>query len=276
MANSAFMTMYRSEQIAAFEKKQSLLSLTTTTETMNQGNSVVFLVAGSGGAVASTRGLNGKIQGNPLDLNQYTCTLEEKHAKFEMTGFNIFSSQGNLRKAMQDGSVAVINRERDNLIRNALSGATVTTGAAATASVALISKAKTKIRNAKVGADVPLYGVITPAFYEYLMTLAQFTSADYVNDKRFEGFSKDQAFAWNGVNWIVDPELTGVGTASATCFMYAQTAIGSAANSGTMTIEMDYDKEDDYSWSRASVFMGAKLLQNSGVVKMLHDDSAFS
>ena len=275
MANSAFMTMYRSEQIAAFEKKQSLLSLTTTTENMTQGNSCVFLVAGSGGATASTRGLNGKIPGNPLDLNQYTCTLEEKHAKFEMTGFNIFSSQGNLRKAMQDGSVAVINRERDNLIRNALSGATVTV-AAATASLTWVSKAKTKIRNAKVGADVPLYGVITPAVYEYFMALKEFNSADYVNDKRFEGFSKDQAFAWNGVNWIVDPELTGVGTASATCFMYAQTAIGSAANSGTMTIEMDYDKEDDYSWSRASVFMGAKLLQNSGVVKMLHDDSAFS
>src|SRR5574343_400213 len=266
MANSAFMTMYRSEQIAAFEKKQSLLSLTTTTEAMTQGNSVVFLVAGSGGAVASTSGLNGKIQGNPLDLNQYTCTLEEKHAKFEMTGFNIFSSQGNLRKAMQDGSVAVINRERDNLIRNALSGATVTV-AAATASLTWVSKAKTKIRNAKVGADVPLYGVITPAVYEYFMALKEFNSADYV---------KDQRFAWNGVNWIVDPELTGVGTASATCFMYAKTAIGSAANSGTMNIEMDYDKEDDYSWSRASVFMGAKLLQNSGVVKMLHDDSAFS
>src|SRR5574343_168496 len=275
MANSAFMTMYRSEQIAAFEKKQSLLSLTTTTENMTQGNSCVFLVAGSGGATASTRGLNGKIPGNPLDLNQYTCTLEEKHAKFEMTGFNIFSSQGNLRKAMQDGSVAVINRERDNLIRNALSGATVTV-AAATASLTWVSKAKTKIRNAKVGADVPLYGVITPAVYEYFMALKEFNSADYVNDKRFEGFSKDQAFAWNGVNWIVDPELTGVGTASATCFMYAKTAIGSAANSGTMNIEMDYDKEDDYSWSRASVFMGAKLLQNSGVVKMLHDDSAFS
>jgi len=275
MANSAFMTMYRSEQIAANEKVQSLLSLTTTTESMTQGNSCVFLVAGSGGATAARRGLDGRIPGNPLDLNQYTCQLEEIHAPFEMTGFNIFSSQGNLRKAMQDGSTAVINRERDNLIRNALSGATVTIPAA-TASLTWVSKAKTKIRNAKVGAAVPLYGVITPAVYEYFMALKEFNSADYVKDQRFEGFSKDQAFAWNGVNWIVDPELQGVGSASATCFMYAKTAIGSAANTGSMNIFAGYDEKDDFSWTRASVFMGAKLLQNSGVVKMLHDDSAFS
>lgn len=276
MSQSAFKTMYRSEQIAAFEKKQSVFSMTTVQEVMSEGNSCVFLVAGSGGVGATTRGLNGKIIYNPLDLNQYTCTLEEKHAPFEMTGFNIFSSQGNLRKAMQDGSVAVINRERDNLIRNALSAATVTTGAAATADLAMVNKSKTKIRNAKVGADVKLWAAISPAYYNYLTLLAQFTSADYIQDKRFEGINKDMAFSWNGVNWFVDSELEGVGTASCTCFMYAETAIGSAANSATMNIEMGYDDKQNSSWSRASVFMGAKLLQNAGVVKMIHNDSAYS
>lgn len=276
MSNSAFMTMYKKEQIAALEKTASVLSHTTTQEVLTNGNSCVFLVAGSGGATASTRGLDGKIPGNPLDLNQYTCTLEEKHAKFELTGFNIFSSQGDLRKAMHDGSVAVINRTRDDLIRSALAGATVTTGSAAAMSMTLISKAKTKLRNAKVPQEVQIWGAITPAAYEYMASLAQFTSADYVDEMRFGKVPKDKMFSWNGVNWVVDNELDGVGTASATCFMYAQNAIGSACNTATMNIDADYNREDQYSWTLASVYMGAKLLQNSGVIKIIHDDSAYS
>ncbi|MGL9734739.1 MAG: hypothetical protein ACR5LF_00290 [Symbiopectobacterium sp.] len=37
-----------------------------------------------------------------------------------------------------------------------------------------------------------------------------------------------------------------------------------------------YDEEQDYSWARASAFMGGKLLQNKAVIKIIHDGSAFA
>jgi hypothetical protein len=37
-----------------------------------------------------------------------------------------------------------------------------------------------------------------------------------------------------------------------------------------------YDEEQDYSFCRASVYMGSKLLQNTGIVQMKHDGSAFA
>ena len=61
MADSAFQIQYRQEFIAQFEQGQSWLRTVCTTEAVIKGNQAMFLVAGSGGATAVTRGLNGNI-----------------------------------------------------------------------------------------------------------------------------------------------------------------------------------------------------------------------
>ena len=56
MPATAFQIQYRQEFIATFEQKQSLLRDTVTTEAVIKGNTATFLVAGSGGATATSRG----------------------------------------------------------------------------------------------------------------------------------------------------------------------------------------------------------------------------
>jgi hypothetical protein len=58
--------------------------------------------------------------------------------------------------------------------------------------------------------------------------------------------------------------------------MYSRKAIGHACDTQNFDTKVGYDEKNDKSWARCSTFMGSKLLQNSGVVKMLHDDSALS
>jgi hypothetical protein len=276
MADSAFQTLYRTEYIKGFEKRESLLRKTVTTEAQITGNEAVFLVADSGDATAVTRGLNGDIPTRPDNLNQYTCTLREWHDIPERTKFNIFASQGDGRKLMQETSMSVVNRKIDKDIHEALAAATLTWGAAAVATLTLVTKAKTMLGNNFALEDDDVFAAITPAFHGYLMGLNQFTSADYITLKPFEGVSKSRAFNWYGVNWIVDAGLDGVGTSSSTCFMYSRKAIGHAMNQeGTMT-EVGYDAKNDKSWARCTEYMGSKLLQNSGIIKMLHNDSALS
>jgi hypothetical protein len=278
MADTAYQTQYRQEFIHGFEKRQSLVRKSVTTEATIKGNSAVFLVADSGGATAVTRGVNGDIPTRPENLNQYTATLREWHDIPERTGFNIFASQGDARRIMQETSMAVINRKIDTDVNTELETASVTWGAAQTADLAAISVAKTKLGNAFAGGDNPddVWAQITPAYQAYLMAMAEFASSDYINQKPFEGVSKDIAFRWWGVNWIVNAALTGVGTSSSTCLMYHKAAIGHAAKTDTMETFVGYDEKQDKSWQRCTMYMGAKLLQNSGVVKMPHDDSAFS
>jgi hypothetical protein len=57
--------------------------------------------------------------------------------------------------------------------------------------------------------------------------------------------------------------------------MYHRNSIGHAANSKEMAVEVDYDRKQDLSWSRATLFHGSKLLQNTGIVQMIHDGSAY-
>lgn len=276
MSQSAFQTMYRKEYIKGFEKRQSLLRNTVTTEAMIEGNDATFLVADSGGATAVSRGLNGDIPTRPDNLNQFVCPLKEWHDVPERTKFNIFSSQGDGRKLMQETCMSVINRKIDSDIITALAAATLTWGAASVATILLVTKAKTMLANNFALEDDDVFAVITPAFYGYLMGLKEFVSADYINSKKFEGVDKSRAFNWYGVNWIVDAGLSGAGTASATCYMYSRKAIGHAMNSeGTKTL-VGYDEKNDKSWARCTEYMGSKLLQNSGVIKMIHDDSALS
>ena len=276
MSDAAFQTMYRQEMIAGFEKRQSLVRRTTVTEANVTGNQAVFLVGDSGGATAVTRGVDGDLPTRPDQLNQYTATLQEWHDVPERTRFNIFASQGDGRNLMQKTCMSVINRKIDEDIHTELSNATVTWGAAAPATIALISKAKTKLGNAFADEDAPIFALITPAFHAYLMSFDQFVSADYVGMPGWDNVPKDKAFSWFGVNWIVDAKLPGVGTTESSCFMYSQNAIGHACDTEALNTAVGYDDKNDKSWARCSTFMGSKLLQNSGVVKMLHNDSLYS
>ena len=276
MSDSSFQVMYRQEFIAGFEKRQALSRHTVVTESEVNGKEAIFLVADSGGAKAVTRGLNGDIPTRPDNLNQYACPLEEWHDVPERTNFNLFASQGEGRRIMQMTSMAVINRKIDDDIHAALGTATGTWGAAAVATLELIIKAKTILGNNFALRDAPVYALITPAFHGYLMQLESFVNSDYIKLQPFENVSKSIAFDWYGVNWIVDGGLPGVGTADASCFMYSKNAMGHACDTQSISTYVGYDDKNDKSWARCSTYMGSKLLQNSGVIKMPHDDSALS
>ncbi len=219
MADTAFQIQYRAEAIAAFEQNQSLLRDTVTTEAVIKGNQATFLVAGSGDADAVTRGVNGQIPARADDLNQYTATLKEWHDLVRKTGFNIFASQGNQREIMQRTTMGVINRKIDSDIFTELNTGTLDTGAVQTASLGLVLRAKTILGNNKVPFDGNISAAITPAFEAYLLQVAEFSNADYVTRKPVESGEtafKDAAgfYRWLGINWIVHPELPGVGTSS--------------------------------------------------------------
>jgi hypothetical protein len=81
MAETAPVTQYRNEFIASFEEGMSWLRQTTVMEAVIKGNTATFLVAGSGGATAVTRGINGLIPARADSLTQSSATLVEWHDK---------------------------------------------------------------------------------------------------------------------------------------------------------------------------------------------------
>jgi hypothetical protein len=278
MADTAFQTQYRQEFIAGFEQHQSLLRGTVTTEAVIKGNTAVFLVADSGDAVAVTRGVNGLIPARADNLTQNSCTLSEWHDLVRKTNFNVFASQGNQRAIMQKTTQAVLNRKIDSQIITELNTATNDTGAAVTGSIALLTKAQVILGNNEVPWDNWITLLCTPSMLGYLRQAPEFSNMQYVNNKPFESGPdwRDQPtmYRWDNMAIIVHPKLPGIGTNAEKCFMYHRDAIGHAANTEGMQTPVGYDEEQAYSWARASMDMGAKLLQNSGVVVINHDGSA--
>ena len=275
MAENAFQTMYRQEFIKKFEQRVSLVRKTVTTEAEVKGNTAVFLTAGSGSATAKTRGANGLIPARADDLTQSSATLVEWHDLVRKNNFNIYAGQGKQREIMQMTTMAVVNRKIDSDIITALETGTQYAGlVAVTATLALVMKAKAILGNADVPYDGNISMLITPAFEAYLMQTKEFASADYVNNKPFE--SGMTMFRWAGVNFIVHPNLTGAGTNGEVCLMYHRDAIGHGCDKESVMTAVGYDDEQDYSYARCSTYMGSKLLQNTGVVQVRHDGSAFA
>jgi hypothetical protein len=277
MAIEAAQIQYRQEFVGAFEQRVSQLKAMTTKESVIKGNQATFLVSGSGTDTAVSRGTNGQIPyGNPTN-SQVTATLVEKHAPYELTGFNIFASQGDQKRIMQMNSMAVINRDIDLTMLAELANATQDfPSTAQTASLSMVVGAKAILGN----ADIPIeeadnmFAIISPAFEAYLEQTTEFANGDYVDVKPF-GQASRRFFRWAGINWTVSSRITGLGTASELCYLFHRNAIGYAVNVGEESVAVGYDEKQDTSWTRATIYHAAKILQNTGIVKWTHDGSAF-
>lgn len=270
------------EYIHGFEDRQSILRATTVQEAVIKGNEAIFLVADSGSATAVNRGVNGLIPARADNNNQFTATLLEWHDLVRKTNFNIFASQGDQRRIMQETTMAVVNRKIDDIIIAELDQATNDTGAASQASLDMVVYARTILGNNFVDLtdEDNMFGLISPAFEGYLMQIPEYASADYVEVKPFTGPAR-RFRRWMGVNWMCHPRLTGsVGAggsgASEQCFMYHRNANGCAVDKDGIDSPVGYDEEQGYSYARVSVHLGAKQLQNSGVVMMKHDASGYA
>jgi len=282
-ADTAFQTQYRQEFIAAFEVHQSLLRETVTTEAVIKGNTAVFLVAGSGGATAVTRGVNGLIPPRADDNTQNSCVLGEWHDLVRKTSFNIFASQGNQRGIMQKSTMAVINRKIDSQIFTELATGSVTIGAAsAVPSVSMFQNARVKLSNAAVPWDGNVTFVSGASFLAFLEEAPEFAKATYVDVKPYAGSDQNvswrdrpQAYRWRNCLLIEHPGVGGLATTSEKAYLYHRASIGQAADTAGLQSPVGYNEEQDYSYARASMNMGAKLLQNTGVINITYDGTIY-
>jgi hypothetical protein len=277
MADSAFQVQYRQEFIAQFEQGQSWLRAICTTEAVIKGNQAMFLVAGSGGATAVTRGLNGNIPPRVDSLSQVPATLVEWHDKPQRTEFNIFASQGDGRRIMQMSTVKVMNRKVDQDILAALSTATSNLGSAQRMTLALAQRALAHLdlQDVDTTEEDNMFFVGSPAMRAYLMQIPEFQRSEWVMIQPLIGPAR-RFRRWGGFNWVFHPHVAGAGTSSETTFAFHRAAIGHAVNTGEMDVRAGYNEENAYYWARSSIFMGSAVLQNAGIVIVNHNGADYA
>lgn len=274
---------YKEETIRAYERTKAIIPQTLRSDTQDRGGQLVFLVAGSGGRSAVTRGANGDIPNADDSQTQVTLTFAEAHDKQVRTGFDIFRAQGNQKELMRRNNLAVIRRKQDAVCIAALEGGTVDLGAIGTMNMTIAQKISTILGNAEVGTEEEgnTFCLLSRAAWNYQLDITSFSNADYI---RFSGDPPVVEGApvlgrfkhWMGINWAVHTGLTGHGTSACTCLAYHRDAAGYATSTMGLDADIGYDSENQRSWTRASIFHAAVKLQNAGIVKFTHDDSGLS
>jgi hypothetical protein len=77
-----------------------------------------------------------------------------------------------------------------------------------------------------------------------------------------------------GATWMLHNGVPGAGSSDATLIAFHRSAIGHAYAKDSLRPKLGENEEDDYQWVRSSIYMGAKKLQNNGIVLAHHNDSS--
>jgi hypothetical protein len=265
--------LYRDEFVASFEQRQSYLRDTVTTESMTKGSAAIFLVTGQAEAMKE-RGVDGLIPASNETDAQVTVNLKEMHHRATATNYDIFQGQSDRRRIMQMRGMVAANKEIDDSIIAGLVGATTTFGTVInntnTLTIGRLVDMLSELYEQQVDNDGQITCVWTPKMHARLMMVAQVSSVDYVDKKPLiEG---PQPFKFLGATHIMHPRLPGVGTATATNFIYHKAAFGHAVDSAGIKTDIGYNGEHDYSYARHTIYHGSKVLQNAGILKVTHKD----
>lgn len=266
---------YRDEWIVAFQRGDTYLKDCVTKEVMIKGLQAKFALQGAAGRMTS-RGTNGLIPSRNRTDTQPTITLEEKHSKETQTGFNVFTAAADLRQAMQNAGALTAAREIDYTIIEALETATnrYNSGTAITLTYGKTVDALSDIFENDVMLGHEITCLWTPKAWARLLTFQEFLSADYVDSKPLAGMAGDRPKMWLGAKHIMHTGLPGMGTATASNFIFAKPAVGHAIATGDIQVDAGYNGEDDYSYSRHTIYDGAIILQQAGVIEVVTDDTA--
>ncbi|MQY48195.1 hypothetical protein GAO09_19350 [Rhizobiales bacterium RZME27] len=274
MAYPVTAAQYRDEWIHEFQRGETYLKDTVSKETITNGHSsAVFAIAGQSSGM-SERGVNGLIPTRNANDRQVTAELKEMHSLENNTSFNVFTSQGGkLREVMQKRSRMDAVREIDDEIIRALSTATnvYNGGTAVTMSLGRMVDIVSDLWEGNVDERVTF--LHTPKSWARLLTMPNFTSSDYVDRKPLMDEAPRPliyANAWH----MLHNGLPGRTGATAQMFVYAKSAVGHALATDEIKVAAGYNEEQDYSWDRATIYHRALILQQAGVLKVVHDDSA--
>jgi hypothetical protein len=275
MAYQITMDQYREEWLIAFQRGQTYLKDRVSREVMTSGLTAKFPLQGAAGRMTE-RGANGLIPSRNRTDTQPSITLKEKHSKETQSSFNVFTAPANLREAMQNAGALAASREIDYTIIDALATATnvYASGTAQTQTFGKMVDELSSLWSNDVMAGQEITCLWTPKAWARLLTLNQFVSADYVDTKLLSGAALDRPKMWLGAMHIMHTGLPGKGTATASNFIFAKPAVGHAIAQGDIQVDAGYNGEDDYSYSRHTIYDGATILQQAGVLKVVTDDTA--
>lgn len=270
--DQAFIKQFEREVHEAYQRQGSKLRATVRTVSDVNGSSAVFQKVGKG--TASTKSTHGMVPVMNLDHSNIEVVLQDYYAGDWVDRLDELKTNIDERQVIANAGAHALGRKTDELIINALSGASSNTIADGN-----VGLTKDKILNAFEtfgGNDVPDDGqrfcIVGWKQWSDLLAIDEFVNADYIGAEALPFASITQAKMFLGTIFIPHSGLPVDGNGIRSCFYYHKTAVGHAAAS---------DVKTDVSWhgDRAAHFVnnmmsqGAGLIDESGIITINCDET---
>ena len=263
--DASFIKHFEADVHTAYQQQGSKLKNTVRSKNNVQGTSTTFQVIGS--MSATTKSRNAQITSSSVTHAPVECTLTDYYAGEWVDKLDELKIGHDERKALASAGAYALGRKTDELIITALNTAEQTAG---TSSEALtkerILDAFTTLNANDVPDDGERYALVSPAQWNQLLSIEEFSSSNYVGDA-YPMLNGSESRKWMGIVWIMHNGLPKTSTTH-TCFIYHKSAVGHAS---AQDIKTDITWHGDYAAHFVNNMMsqGACLIDPKGVVKMV-------
>ena len=266
--DNSFIKHFEADVHNAYQQQGSKLQSTVRSKSGIKGASTTFQVIGT--ATASTKTRNEQIATNDISHVPVECTLTDYYSGQWVDSLDELKLGHDERKVLAQAGAYALGRKTDELIINALNGATQSIGEGALTNERIM-QAFTVLNKNDVPDDGERYGLLSPDAWNQLMSIEEFSNANYVGEA-YPFLTGSETRKWMGIVWIMHTGLPATDGAHS-CFIYHKSAVGHASG---QDIKTDITWHGDYAAHFVGNMMsqGACLIDDKGVIKMDVSDTA--
>ena len=260
--DNSFIKHFEADVHNAYQQQGSKLQSTVRSKSGIKGASTTFQVIGT--ATASTKTRNEQIATNDISHVPVECTLTDYYSGQWVDSLDELKLGHDERKVLAQAGAYALGRKTDELIINALNGATQSIGEGALTKERIM-QAFTVLNKNDVPDDGERYGLLSPDAWNQLMSIEEFSNANYVGEA-YPFLTGSETRKWMGIVWIMHTGLPAT-DGGHSCFIYHKSAVGHASG---QDIKTDITWHGDYAAHFVGNMMsqGACLIDDKGVIKM--------
>ena len=268
--DQVFIKQFEADVHLAYQQMGTKLRATVRSKSGVVGASTTFQKVGRG--TASTKSRHGIVPVMNLNHEPVECLLQDYYAGDWVDALDELKTNVDERRVVASAGAYALGRKSDELIINAMDGATTAVGDYSTGLTKdLILSALEVLNENDVPDDGRRFAVVGVHQWNELLSMDEFVSADYVgNDLPL--VSGGASKKWLGITWVMYNGLPLNNTDERDCFIYHATSIGHACGQEVKT-DISWHGERAAHFISNSMSQGAVMIDNTGIVRLKCKDT---
>ena len=269
--DQVFVKQFEADVHLAYQQMGTKLRGTVRSKSGVVGASTTFQKVGRG--TAATKSRHGIVPVMNLNHEPVECVLQDYYAGDWVDALDELKTNIDERRVVASAGAYALGRKTDELIVNAMSGATASVGDySAGLSKDLILSAVETLNSKDIPDDGRRFAVVGVHQWNELLKITEFVSADYVGNNDLPLISGGASKKWLGITWVLYNALPLSDTTKRDCFIYHAASIGHACGQEVKT-DISWHGERAAHFISNSMSQGAVLIDGDGIVRIKCKDN---